>query len=106
LDQKSRLAAGLALPRVFTLVQGIWGLIYGITLFGMAFRGGGWGAGIVGRAEFAYTPWTDVQVKIRSLSRRKPSQMVIASWIAPRYARNGHLRTEMGRFSLKSRRRK
>jgi len=41
-------AAGLALPRVFTLVQGIWGLIYGITLLVMAFRGTGWGAGIVG----------------------------------------------------------
>jgi uncharacterized membrane protein HdeD (DUF308 family) len=41
-------AAGLALPRIFVLVLGIWGLMYGIILLIMAFRGGGWGAGILG----------------------------------------------------------
>ena len=41
-------AAGLLLPRVFVLVLGIWGIIYGIILLIMAFRGGGWGAGILG----------------------------------------------------------
>ena len=30
------------------LVMGIWGLMYGTILLIMAFRGGGWGAGILG----------------------------------------------------------
>ncbi len=41
-------AAGVALPRVFVLVLGLWGLMEGIILLIMAFRGGGWGAGILG----------------------------------------------------------
>jgi uncharacterized membrane protein HdeD (DUF308 family) len=41
-------AAALALPKIFVLVLGVWGLVYGITLLIMAFRGGGWGAGILG----------------------------------------------------------
>jgi len=41
-------AAGVTLPRIFVLVLGIWGLMYGITLLVMAFKGGGWGAGILG----------------------------------------------------------
>jgi uncharacterized membrane protein HdeD (DUF308 family) len=41
-------ASALALPRVFVLVLGIWGLIQGIVLLVLAFRGGGWGAGIAG----------------------------------------------------------
>ena len=41
-------AAGLTLPRIFALVLGIWGLMYGVILLIMAFRGGGWGAGILG----------------------------------------------------------
>jgi uncharacterized membrane protein HdeD (DUF308 family) len=41
-------AAGLVLPRIFVLVLGIWGLVYGIILLILAFRGGGWGAGILG----------------------------------------------------------
>lgn len=41
-------ASALALPRIFVLVLGIWGLMYGIILLIMAFRGGGWGAGILG----------------------------------------------------------
>lgn len=41
-------ASALVLPRIFTLVLGIWGLIYGVILIIIAFRGGGWGAGILG----------------------------------------------------------
>jgi uncharacterized membrane protein HdeD (DUF308 family) len=40
--------AAVALPKIFVLVMGIWGLMYGIILLFMAFRGGGWGAGILG----------------------------------------------------------
>ena len=40
--------AALTLPRIFVLVVGIWGVIYGIILLIMAFQGGGWGAGILG----------------------------------------------------------
>jgi uncharacterized membrane protein HdeD (DUF308 family) len=42
------LAAGLALPKIFVVVLGIWGLMYGVILLIMAFQGGGWGAGILG----------------------------------------------------------
>jgi uncharacterized membrane protein HdeD (DUF308 family) len=41
-------ASGLALPKIFVLVLGIWGIMYGIILLIMAFSGGGWGAGILG----------------------------------------------------------
>ena len=41
-------AAAVVLPRVLVLVLGIWGLMYGAILLFMAFRGGGWGAGILG----------------------------------------------------------
>jgi len=41
-------ASALALPKIFVLVMGIWGLMYGIILLIMAFQGGGWGAGILG----------------------------------------------------------
>jgi uncharacterized membrane protein HdeD (DUF308 family) len=41
-------ATALMLPRLFVLVLGIWGLVYGVVLLLMAFRGGGWGAGILG----------------------------------------------------------
>jgi uncharacterized membrane protein HdeD (DUF308 family) len=40
--------AGVALPKIFALVLGIWGLMYGISLLVMAFSGAGWGAGILG----------------------------------------------------------
>jgi uncharacterized membrane protein HdeD (DUF308 family) len=40
--------SAVALPRIFVLVLGIWGLMYGIILLIMAFQGGGWGAGILG----------------------------------------------------------
>ena len=42
------IASALALPKIFVLVMGIWGLMYGLILLIMAFRGGGWGAGILG----------------------------------------------------------
>ena len=41
-------AAGVMLPKIFVLVMGIWGLMYGTILLIMAFRGGGWAAGILG----------------------------------------------------------
>ena len=41
-------AAGVALPRIMVLILGIWGLMQGIILLFMAFKGGGWGAGILG----------------------------------------------------------
>jgi uncharacterized membrane protein HdeD (DUF308 family) len=42
------IAAGVALPRIMVLILGIWGLMQGIILLFMAFKGGGWGAGILG----------------------------------------------------------
>lgn len=47
-------AAGIALPKIFVLVLGIWGLMYGVILLVMAFRGGGWGAGILGALGIAF----------------------------------------------------
>jgi uncharacterized membrane protein HdeD (DUF308 family) len=41
-------AAGVALPRIFVLILGLWGLMEGIILLIMAFKGGGWGSGILG----------------------------------------------------------
>jgi len=41
-------AAGVALPRIMVLMLGLWGLMQGIILLVMAFRGGGWGVGILG----------------------------------------------------------
>lgn len=42
------IASGLVLPRIFVLVLGLWGLLQGIVMLIMAFRGGGWAAGILG----------------------------------------------------------
>lgn len=42
------IAAAFTLPRIFVLILGIWGLMYGVILLIMAFQGGGWGAGILG----------------------------------------------------------
>jgi uncharacterized membrane protein HdeD (DUF308 family) len=42
------IASALVLPKIFVLMLGIWGLMEGIILLIMAFRGGGWGAGILG----------------------------------------------------------
>lgn len=44
-------AAAVTLPQVFVLVLGLWGLMNGIVMLLMAFRGGGWGAGILGVIE-------------------------------------------------------
>ena len=41
-------ASALLLPEVFVLILGIWGLMYGIIFLLLAFRGGGWGPGILG----------------------------------------------------------
>jgi uncharacterized membrane protein HdeD (DUF308 family) len=41
-------AAAVQLPKIFALVLGLWGLMYGVVLLIMAFRGGGWAAGILG----------------------------------------------------------
>ncbi len=35
-------------PQIFSLVLGIWALVEGIIMLVMAFRGGGWGTGILG----------------------------------------------------------
>jgi uncharacterized membrane protein HdeD (DUF308 family) len=40
--------SAVALPKLFVLILGIQGLIYGIVMLIMAFKGGGWGAGILG----------------------------------------------------------
>ena len=45
-------AAGVALPKIFTLVLGIWGLVQGTVALVLAFKGGGWGA-----AWRAASPW-------------------------------------------------
>ena len=42
------IASAVALPLIFVLMLGIWGLMEGIVLLIMAFRGGGWAAGILG----------------------------------------------------------
>ena len=42
------IAAAILLPKIFLLLLGIWGLMYGILLLVLAFQGGGWVAGIVG----------------------------------------------------------
>jgi uncharacterized membrane protein HdeD (DUF308 family) len=42
------IAAAVALPRIFVLVLGIWGLMQGILYLVLAFKGGGWGMGILG----------------------------------------------------------
>jgi uncharacterized membrane protein HdeD (DUF308 family) len=44
-------AAALQLPSIFVFVIGIWALMYGIMMLVMAFRGAGWGAGILGAIE-------------------------------------------------------
>ncbi len=40
-------AAAMTLPQVFVLVLGIWALMEGIMLLFLAFKGGGWAAGIL-----------------------------------------------------------
>jgi uncharacterized membrane protein HdeD (DUF308 family) len=38
---------GLELPQLFVLILGIWGVMKGIMLLFLAFRGAGWAAGIM-----------------------------------------------------------
>ena len=42
------IAAAVVIPQIFVLILGIWALMQGIVMLIMAFRGGGWGAGILG----------------------------------------------------------
>lgn len=39
------------LPRIGVLVLGLWGVLSGVIMLLLAFRGGGWGAGILGAIE-------------------------------------------------------
>jgi uncharacterized membrane protein HdeD (DUF308 family) len=47
------IAAAVQLPIIFVWVLGFWGLFYGIILLINAFRGAGWGAGILGVVSIA-----------------------------------------------------
>ena len=58
-------ATALALPRIFVLVLGLWGIIQGIVMLVMAFKGGGWGIGILGAIWFGLGLW------------------LVANWTAP-----------------------
>ena len=40
--------SAITIPQILILILGIQGLIYGIVMLIMAFKGGGWGAGILG----------------------------------------------------------
>ncbi len=42
------IAAAVALPQIFVWVLGFWAVVQGIVMLIMAFKGGGWGAGILG----------------------------------------------------------
>lgn len=42
------IASALVLPRIFVLVLGLWGILQGILYLVLAFKGGGWGLGILG----------------------------------------------------------
>lgn len=41
-------ASAVMLPKIFVLVLGVWGFVQGCILLFMAFKGGGWAAGILG----------------------------------------------------------
>jgi uncharacterized membrane protein HdeD (DUF308 family) len=42
------IASALVLPQIFVLVLGLWGIIQGTIALVLAFKGGGWGLGIIG----------------------------------------------------------
>ena len=42
------IVAAVALPKIFVLVLGLWGIFQGILYLVLAFKGGGWGIGILG----------------------------------------------------------
>jgi uncharacterized membrane protein HdeD (DUF308 family) len=46
--------SAVALPAIFILILGIQGVIYGIVMLIMAFKGGGWGAGILGALSIVF----------------------------------------------------
>lgn len=46
--------AAVTLPRIFVLILGIWGLMKGLLLLFLAFKGGGWGAGILAVITIAF----------------------------------------------------
>lgn len=48
------IVSAVAVPAVFVLILGIQGLIYGIVMLIMAFKGGGWGAGILGALSIVF----------------------------------------------------
>jgi uncharacterized membrane protein HdeD (DUF308 family) len=48
------LASAIVLPQIFVLVLGLWGVIYGIIFLISAFRGAGWGAGILGAVTLVF----------------------------------------------------
>jgi uncharacterized membrane protein HdeD (DUF308 family) len=47
-------AAAVQLPEIFVWVLGFWALISGIFMLLLAFRGGGWGPGILGGLEILF----------------------------------------------------
>lgn len=48
------ISSALVIPATFVLILGIQGLIYGIVMLIMAFKGGGWGAGILGALSIVF----------------------------------------------------
>jgi uncharacterized membrane protein HdeD (DUF308 family) len=48
------IASAVTIPAIFILILGIQGLIYGIVMLIMAFKGGGWGAGILGALSIVF----------------------------------------------------
>jgi hypothetical protein len=42
------LATAVVLPQILVLMLGIWALMQGIVMLIMAFKGGGWSAGLLG----------------------------------------------------------
>jgi uncharacterized membrane protein HdeD (DUF308 family) len=48
------LYSAVAIPKIMILIFGIQGLIYGIVMLIMAFKGGGWGAGILGALSIVF----------------------------------------------------
>jgi uncharacterized membrane protein HdeD (DUF308 family) len=48
------ITSAVAIPALIVLVLGIQGLIYGIVMLIMAFKGGGWGAGILGALSIVF----------------------------------------------------
>lgn len=63
------IAAAIALPKIFVLILGIWGLVQGVVMLTLAFRGGGWGPGILGALAILFgliliANWSNIGVGI------------------------------------------